>query len=219
MTSLQFVRALVELGADVNARLERGASRPPNINRRGATPFLLAADRADAPLMRLLIELGADPRMPNVENTTPLMAAAGFGTEAPTEEAGTEPEALEAVQLLLELGADVNAVDDNGETAIHGAAYGSFPAIVALLAASDADVEIWNRKNRHGWTPLFIAEGHRPGNFKPAPATIEAIRRLMLAAGVPTDGPRPERINEYYAKQSAAEKKKVPPKTPTGQKP
>ena len=62
-------------GADVNARLAKGAPRPPNTASRvgtgGATPFLLAADRADAALMRVLIELGADSFLPNLDNTTP----------------------------------------------------------------------------------------------------------------------------------------------------
>src|SRR5205085_12091933 len=65
--------------------------------------------------------------LPNANKTTPLMAAAGFGTADPLEEAGTEPEALEATEFLLDLGADINAVDNNGETAMHGAAYGNFP--------------------------------------------------------------------------------------------
>jgi uncharacterized protein len=43
---------------------------------------------------------------------------------------------------------------------------------------------VWNRKNKYGWTPLSIALGHRPGNFKPSPPTIDAIRSVMLAAGV-----------------------------------
>ena len=77
--------------------------------------------------MRLLLELGADPTLTNADRCSPLLAAAGIGTLAPGEEAGTEDEALEAVRLLLELGADINAVDDNGETAMHGAAYKSLP--------------------------------------------------------------------------------------------
>ena len=120
MTSLQFALNLLEHGADINVRLKRGRAGRGVLNRSGATPLLLASMTADLPFMRLLIKHGADPRIANVDGATPLMAAAGLGCLAPTEEAGTEPEALEAVSLLLELGGDVNAVDKNGETAMHG---------------------------------------------------------------------------------------------------
>ena len=113
------------------------------------------------------------------------MAAAGVGCLAPGEEAGTEDEAIEAVKLAIELGNDVNAVDDNGETAMHGAAYKNFPRVVQLLADKGARVEVWNRKNKYGWTPISIAEGHRPGNFKPSPETLAALRRV-LGGGVDT---------------------------------
>jgi ankyrin repeat protein len=184
ITSLEFVQQLVRHGADVNARLQRGESGRGILSRKGATPFLLAAVTADAPLMRTLVALGADPRLPNAQHATPLMAAAGVGNRAPGEEAGTEPEALEAVALAIELGDDVNAVDDNGETAMHGAAYKHFPKVVELLAARGARVEAWNHKNRYGWTPLAIAEGHRVGNFRPSPETLAALHHVMLAAGV-----------------------------------
>ena len=184
LTSLQLVEKLVEHGADVNARLKRGASGRGVLGRRGATPFLLAAMTADVPFMKTLVKLGADPRLPNAQHCTPLMAAAGVGCLAPGEEAGTEDEAIEAVKLALELGNDVNAVDDNGETAMHGAAYKSLPKVVQLLADKGARIEVWNRKNKYGWTPLSIAEGHRPGNFKPSPETIAALHRVMLAAGL-----------------------------------
>ena len=161
----------------MNARLERGASGRGVLGRKGATPFLLAAMTADVPFMKMLVKLGADPRLPNAQHCTPLMAAAGVGCLAPGEEAGTEDEAIEAVKLAIELGNDINAVDDNGETAMHGAAYKSFPNVVQLLADKGAKIEVWNRKNKYGWTPLAIAEGHRPGNFKPSPETIAAIER------------------------------------------
>jgi ankyrin repeat protein len=184
LSSLQFVGKIVRHGADVNARLERGRSGIGVLSRKGATSFLLAAKTADVPLMRELVKYGADPRIPNAQRCTPLLAAAGVGTLAPGEEAGTEPEAMEAVTLALALGNDVNAVDDNGETAMHGAAYKSLPRVVQLLADKGAKVETWNRKNKYGWTPLAIAEGHRPGNFKPSPETIAALHRVMRAAGV-----------------------------------
>ena len=182
MSSLELVRELVAHGADVNARLESGRSGPGRLSLVGATPFLQAATTADAALMRTLVELGADPLLPNADNCTPLMAAAGVGTRG--EAAGTEPEVLEAVQLLLELGADVNAVDDNGETAVHGAAYKNVPKVVQFLADKGAKIDIWNRKNKWGWTPLLIAEGHGAHNFRFSPETVAALHRVLIAAGV-----------------------------------
>ena len=186
LSSLQFVKKLAEHGADVNARLKNGKSAAGKFSRAGATPFLLASFTADAAFMRFLLELGADPSIANNDNCTPLMVACGIGigSDAANETAGTEPEVLEAAQLLIKLGADVNAVDANGETAMHAAAYKNMPKVIQLLVDHGAKIETWNRKNKYGWTPLMIAEGHRPGNFKPSAETIEAIQRLMLAAGV-----------------------------------
>ena len=200
LTGLQFGRKLVELGADVNLRLN-SAIRPPHTASRlgmeGATAFLMAADRADVPFMELLLELGADPFIPNVEGSTPLMAAAGLGTTAPEEEAGSEAEARDAVALLVELGANLDAVDDNGDTAVHGAAFASFPTVVQQLADFGADIHVWTQPNEQGRTPLFIAEGFRGGLPRPSRATIEAITFLMDGAGVSTAGPRPELIDQY----------------------
>jgi ankyrin repeat protein len=193
LTSLELARRLVAAGANVNTRLARGASGRGKLSLTGATPFLMASRTADLAYMRLLVELGADPKITNKDGSTPLMAAAGLGTLAPDEEAGTEPEAIAAVEYLLSLGgADVNAVDQNGETAMHGAAYKSLPKMVRLLADKGAKIDVWNRKDRYGWTPLLIAEGFRPGNFKPSAETIQAIHQVMRAAGV-TPPPPPRR--------------------------
>ena len=201
VTSLQFVREIVKHGADVNTRLERGPSGGGKLGMKGATPFLMAARTDDLPYLRLLVELGADPRIPNDEGCTPLMTAAGIGTLAPTEEAGTEPEALETVEYLLTLGGDVNTVDKNGETAMHGAAYKSLPKMVWFLTEHGAKIDIWNKKNRYGWTPILIAEGFRPGNFKPSTDTLDALHGVMRAAGVtpPPATPRPAAAAGYDA--------------------
>ena len=129
-------------------------------------------------------DLGADPTITNVDGDTPLIAAAGFGTPTAGEVAGEEPEVLEVIEWLLTIGADINAVDKYGETAMHGAAYKNLPKVVHFLANHGAKVEVWNQKNNWGWTPLLIAEGFRPGNFKPSFETIAAIHQAMLACGV-----------------------------------
>jgi ankyrin repeat protein len=185
MSCLDFVRRLVEHGADVNRRLTKGVSGRGILSRVGATPFLMSSITADTALMRTLVELGADPLTPNAEGCTPLLAAAGVGTLAPGEEAGTEPEVLEALALLLEWGCDVNAVDANGETAVHGAAYKSLPQVIQFLVDRGANIEVWNRKNKYGWTPLSIAEGYRVGNFKPSAETIAALHKVMTRASSP----------------------------------
>jgi ankyrin repeat protein len=208
LTSLQFIRKLVERGADVNARLKNGKGGPGLYKKVGVTPFLMAAGTDDVAFMRLLVELGANPSLGNADDCTPLIAACGVGiggAEA-DEVAGTEPEVLEAAQLLLKLGADVNAVDANGETAMHGAAYKNLPKVVQFLADKGAKIEVWNRTNKWGWTPLRIAEGYRPGNFKPSAETVAALHRVMLAAGVspPTNGSPSiaEQSTEYQAKEA-----------------
>jgi uncharacterized protein len=201
LTSLEFVREIVKRGANVNFRLAKGAPKQPNTSSRiesdGATPILFAADRSDVPLMRLLVELGADPLLPNLNNTTPLMAASGLGTTEPLEEAGEEKEALEAVNMLLDLGADINAVNNDGDTAMHGAAYNIYPRVVELLAKRGADPQIWKNPNKFGRTPLFIAEGYAGRLPRPDKPTIEAVTKLMLAAGLSTDGERPKVVDIY----------------------
>jgi ankyrin repeat protein len=202
LTSLEFVREIVKRGANVNFRLPKGgpAKQPGTASKiapEGATPFLFAADRCDLALMRLLLELGADPLLPNFQNTTPFMAAAGVGTAEPLEEAGEENESLEAVDMLLALGADINTVDNNGDTAMHGAAYNIAPLVIEKLAKHGANPQIWNKPNKLGGTPLFIAEGYTTRLPRPDAPTIEALTKLMRAAGLSTEGERPRMVDSY----------------------
>jgi ankyrin repeat protein len=181
MDSLDFVKKLVAKGAVLNARVTKQPSMGvTTLNAIGATPFLLAARTADTDLMRLLAQLGADPLLPNQDNTTPLMVAAGVGTQSPGEDPGTEPEVLLAVRLALELGNNLTAVDKNGETVMHGAAYKHAPSVVKFLAEKGAPRALWTQANSKGYSPLKIAEGIQRGmNIVSSPPTEAAIRQVM----------------------------------------
>ncbi|MBL9132622.1 MAG: ankyrin repeat domain-containing protein, partial [Verrucomicrobiaceae bacterium] len=194
LSSLDFIREIVKAGAKVDAELgpKVGVRLNRSIGFHGAAPFLLACRNADLEMMKLLVELGADPHKPNADGSTPLMAAAGLGCYAPDEEAGTEDECVAACEYLISLGADVNAVDKKNQTAMHGSAYKSLPKVAKLLSAKGAKIAVWNQKNDRGWTPLLIAQGFRPGNFKPSVPTITAISEIMLANGIEPP-PAPDR--------------------------
>jgi ankyrin repeat protein len=187
LDSLDLVRRLIARGADPNARIRKDLKEDPRtglnaLNRTGATPFLLASKSADVPLMRVLVENGADPKIANADNTTPLMVAAGVSIFAPGEDPGTNEEALEAVQLALELGGEVNAADAKGDTALHGAATRGSNALVRLLVEKGARLDV---KNKKGWLPLTIAEGVMiGGTLKRQPETAALLRQLMKDAGI-----------------------------------
>jgi ankyrin repeat protein len=192
LDALGLVKELVQHGADVNAR-ETKEPRDGNrnmLNRIGATPFLLAAKAVDLPLMRALLEQRADPKLGNVDGTTPLMVAAGVGIWAPGESPGTEEEAVAAVKMLLDMGAgSATDVDKNGYTALHGAVHrgGSIP-LVKLLVEHGAKLDARNSK---GWLPLTIAEGieYTPDIFKRYPETAEVLRQMMRERGIPVPAP------------------------------
>jgi len=122
---------------------------------------------------------------PDADESTPLIVAAGLGTAAPGEDPGTEPEVLEAVKVALELGNDINAVDNHGETVMHGAAYKHVPSVVEYLAGAGAKIDVWNHWNADGRTPLDITIGIPSSMSIIRSAVTEAtIRNVMLPEGV-----------------------------------
>jgi uncharacterized protein len=202
------IQALLDHGADPNARIAKslrrlGVNDRPMMRLVGATPFFLAAGTADIKTMRALLAKGADPKLTTVDHTTPLMVAAGVGRwrgdPRPKAEAAR---ALEAVKLLVELGADVNAASDDtatnipgaGMTAAHGAAYTGADDIIQFLAEKGANLDA---QDYFGMTPLSIAEGDPNGlmpdfsEAKKHPTTAALIRKLTGRNVVAGSSPGP----------------------------
>ena len=162
LDSLELARHLIVHGANPNARGTTTTARRQGGDQNykdliGATPFFLAAKSGDIPYMRLLLSSGADPAIPSKDHTTPLMIAAGVGC-VPGQWIEPERDILAAVKLLVEeLKADVNAVDDKNETALHGAVCRSADSVIQYLADRGAKLDI---KDADGLTPLEKAVDH-----------------------------------------------------------
>jgi len=154
-------------GANPNARITANDTRGPDgtpFTMKGATPYFLAAVAGDASLMRLLGRSGADPRLTAEGGATPLIAAARSactgscefrGANLDVDEAAAEA-ALEAVKVAMELGADVNAANEDGQTAMHMAAFTGADGAVQFLADRGANVEV---QDKRGETPWSMAAG------------------------------------------------------------
>jgi ankyrin repeat protein len=186
---LDFVKVLVAHGADVNARATstprayvglgaRGraaaARSRGSAALRGATPFLLASQAGAVDVMRFLVEKGADPLVKTTNNTTAAMLAAGLGRRIGKFQT-TVDESLGALALALTLGNDINAVNNDGETALHGPAYLNRRTVATFLVEKGA---MLNQKDKRGWTPLTVAEGNYTGGvYIHSPDVIEVLRK------------------------------------------
>ncbi len=161
LSALDIAARLLDKGANINAALtgrpfilHHNATGNRNIMEE-ATPFFRAATTSDLPMMRLLLDRGADPLRTTRNGTTALMALAGLNW-VEISSLGTEDESIEGMTLLIARGADVNAVNALGETAVHGAAQRGANRVVQFLADKNARLDV---KNKEGRTPMDEARG------------------------------------------------------------
>ncbi len=186
-SSMDIIHALLDHKANVNAQLTAPAPIEKHAQDMGdktmgagTTPFTRAARSADAELMHLLLDKGADPKLVGKDNQTALMVAAGVNYNDHIR--GTEEEALEAVKICVSLGLDVNAATDKGETALHGAAKRGADSITKYLVEKGANV---NARNKRGFTPLDLAMGKGGYNGAPGPVHEASAAIIRQAGGEP----------------------------------
>jgi ankyrin repeat protein len=210
-TYLDLMTALLQKGADPNARLRRKVwysgynFDQSSVDEIGATPFWRAAYASDVAAMKLLVSFGADPNIPTMKaasrrnpedpargedrtglpplpaggpGVTPLQAAAGVGYGfgfAGNSHHFAPTGMMAAVRYLVEeLGADVNAIDHDGNTAVHHAAARGDNAMILYLVSKGADV---TRVNRAGQTTVDLANGPVQ-RIEPFPETIALLEKL-----------------------------------------
>lgn len=196
---LGLVKDLLSHGADANVQLTNGEPLrrddsdpvlPAELA--GATPFLLAAKYVNVPIMRALIAAGAQPSIAMRDGTTALMAAAGVGWPGGVDRRGAnliaaprsdENEALEAIKVTIQLGADITASNANGDTALHGAASKGYNSVVQLLVGRGANLDA---KNKKGQTPLAMTRATKSSFGQ---VSLKSTAALLVKLGAVDDRP------------------------------
>jgi len=185
--NLDLLKTLLARGANPNAVLKTPLlARYHNTGDgqlgAGATPLMRAAKAIDVTAMRALIDGGADPRLAARTGATALMFAAGAARGKPARDV------IDAMTLCLSHGAEIDATNANGQTAMHLAVDQS-DEVLRFLAARGATVTV---KDRQGRTPLDLALAEAPGGRSAArareagsrEATVALLRELSAAAPV-----------------------------------
>ena len=217
MDHLDYIKLLIDKGANVNARICGtdstdkkcvGDSTETRNNftmqwlfEDGATPFLRAAQSGDIPLLKMLLAHGADPKLFTAHNVTPLAVASGIGWVEGVTFEWSEKETLEAVKMCLDLGIDPNVKDDEGRTSLHGAAHKGRPEVIQLLVDHGANLDAHDGGSRDSvngallgktWVPLDWARGLvRVGvqSAIPHPEAEKLLVKLMTDRGMPIPPP------------------------------
>jgi ankyrin repeat protein len=199
-SGVRLAQALLAHGADPNLPVTKGT--PVRRNSEdfelpatliGATPYFLAAKFLEPDIMRALASARANTRTPLPSGDTPLMAAAGIGASPQTDRRGLsvldggkvedERRVVDTVAVALASGADLNAANKAGDTAVHAAAQLGYDQVIRQLADAGANL---SAKNARGQTALAQIAG-KPGatlrspdrtNRGPRESTVELLRAL-----------------------------------------
>jgi ankyrin repeat protein len=171
---LELVKASLAHGANPNLPMRNGTPYrrggadfylPATLA--GATPLLLAANNVEPGIVRVLAAAGADPRLAANNGAKALTVAVQpvrrgrpvlRGEDNAVVRVGDESQRSEVVRALLDLGADINEANPDGNTALHLAVTQRSDTIVQVLAERGARLDV---KNGRGQTPLGIALGDR----------------------------------------------------------
>lgn len=152
--SIDDVKALIHQGADVNYAN----------NENGDLPIVIAARFGNEPLLRLLIEHGADLNKMtnrNDKSSSALMDA-------------IQEQQVTCFDILIENGADVRTQDNNQNNLIHFLFFNSRNTddIGLLKALIESGLDV-NHKNKYGFTPLMFAVQ------QPSKNRIESVYMLL----------------------------------------
>jgi len=203
--AMDFIKLVLDLGAEVNTRLAyetevHVASHVFWLKEEGATPFFRAAYGGDAEVMKLLLSRGANPEIVTKDHTTPLMALAGVAFTQGLSHHRSHQEDMEGLNLLLRLGADVNAANDQGMTPLMGAAHRGANEVIRVLVEYGANLRALDKGSYCGDArrtcsgPGMLALNYAMGVAVTVeapvnrPETVALIKELMKERGIAIPG-------------------------------
>jgi ankyrin repeat protein len=201
---LEIIEKLLEKGANPNGKIKENTLTRTIFTMQwffedGATPFIRAAQSSDTVLMTLLLKYKADPQSTTAAGDNALTASGGIGwVEGVTYERSAK-ENFEAMKMLLDLGLDPNHANNEGRTALMGAAMKGRPDVIQMLVDRGAKLETHDKGNRDTdkvssaaagktWQAIDYAEGLVRVGVQSAVVRPEAaalIRKLMAERNIP----------------------------------
>ena len=205
---LELIEALLVKGANPNLRVKDNTLTRTIFTMQwffedGATPFIRAAQSSDTDLMALLLKHGADPKAVTANGDSPLTVAGGIGWVDGVTYERSPAQNLAAVKMLLDLGLDPNHANNEGRTALMGAALKGRPDVIQLLVERGAKLEMRDRGSRDTHIPgapvagvTFQAIDYADGLVRVGvqsaierPEASALLRKLMEARGLPVPAP------------------------------
>jgi ankyrin repeat protein len=201
---LELIRGLLAKGANPNTKVKDNTLTRTIFTMQwffedGATPFIRASQSSDVALMKVLLEYKADPKAVTANGDSALTAAAGIGWVDGVTYERSAAENVEAVRLLLDLGLDPNHANNEGRTALMGAALKGRTDVIRLLVERGAKLDARDRGSRDTHIPgatiagvTFQAVDYAEGLVRVGvqsaverPEASALIRKLMQERGLP----------------------------------
>jgi ankyrin repeat protein len=201
---LELIRGLLAKGANPNTKVKDNTLTRTIFTMQwffedGATPFIRASQSSDVALMKVLLEYKADPKAVTANGDSALTAAAGIGWVDGVTYERSAAENVEAVRLLLDLGVDPNHANNEGRTALMGAALKGRTDVIRLLVERGAKLDARDRGSRDTHIPgatiagvTFQAVDYAEGLVRVGvqsaverPEASALIRKLMQERGLP----------------------------------
>ncbi len=204
MDHLEIIKALLEKGADPNKKVKDNTLTRTIFTMQwffedGATPFIRAAQSSDTELMKLLLQYKADPKAVTTLGDNALTVSGGIGWVEGVTYERSHKENFEAMKMLLDLGLDPNHANNEGRTALMGAAMKGRPEVIQLLVDRGAKLDAHDKGNRDTdkvssaaagktWQAIDYAEGLVRVGVQSAvmrPEAAALIRKLMAERNMP----------------------------------